>query len=336
MKLYPQQLNVTLNKSLLPIYLISGDETLLVEESRDALTQAAKKQGFNEKNTYGGTSQFNWQTLQQSLACGSLFSDKEIIDLRLTSIKQFQEGKEILGQYLEDINTDKLLIITLPKMEAQQKKAKWFTALEAKSGFIECWPVDKDRFPAWLKERFAQAKFTIDNKALAVLITHLEGNLLASKQFIEKCRLFYKPGPLHEADLMEIITKHSQYELFALSDDILQTDLNRILQTLHYLKENGTEPILVLWLLTKELRCYLQLLQTPESAHASLFPSLQIWPKRQSLYQQLGQKHTPEAITALLISAQQIDAMLKGQALGDAWDALTHLALAMANRRVFE
>ena len=42
----PEQLAEVLNKGLAPVYLVSGDDTLLVTEACDQIVAAAKQQGL--------------------------------------------------------------------------------------------------------------------------------------------------------------------------------------------------------------------------------------------------------------------------------------------------
>ncbi len=46
MKIKAEQLNAHLQKQLMPIYVVSGDEPLLAQESVDAVRAAAQQQGL--------------------------------------------------------------------------------------------------------------------------------------------------------------------------------------------------------------------------------------------------------------------------------------------------
>ena len=49
MRLRPDQLDQNLGKGLLPIYIVSGDEPLLVQECSDAIRLSCRKQGFSRE-----------------------------------------------------------------------------------------------------------------------------------------------------------------------------------------------------------------------------------------------------------------------------------------------
>ena len=52
MKLNPSQLSAHLAKQLLPIYVVSGDEPLLIEESLDLIRACARKNGYTERDVH--------------------------------------------------------------------------------------------------------------------------------------------------------------------------------------------------------------------------------------------------------------------------------------------
>ena len=60
MPLRAEQLSAALQQSLQSIYLISGDETLLVEEACDAVLLKAREQGFTERSIHHVESGFKW------------------------------------------------------------------------------------------------------------------------------------------------------------------------------------------------------------------------------------------------------------------------------------
>ncbi|MBT6669194.1 MAG: DNA polymerase III subunit delta, partial [Gammaproteobacteria bacterium] len=52
MKLRPEQLPAQLKKGLAPVYLLSGDEPLLLQEAADQILQAARSAGFEERSLF--------------------------------------------------------------------------------------------------------------------------------------------------------------------------------------------------------------------------------------------------------------------------------------------
>ena len=66
MKISANQLNAHLKKSLLPCYLVTGDEPLLVQEALDQIRAAARAQGFGSRELFITTTGFDWTDLRNA------------------------------------------------------------------------------------------------------------------------------------------------------------------------------------------------------------------------------------------------------------------------------
>ena len=84
MKIKAEQLHSHLQKQLLPIYIISGDEPLLAQESSDAVRIAARAAGFTERELFYVEGNYDWHQLLQEANSLSLFADKKLLEIRIT------------------------------------------------------------------------------------------------------------------------------------------------------------------------------------------------------------------------------------------------------------
>ena len=99
MRLKPEQLSQALQKDLMPVYFISGDEPLQLGEMADAVRKAARKAGFENREILSAETGFEWNQLAFTADSTSIFSDKKIIDLRLPSGTPGREGAKDLSAY---------------------------------------------------------------------------------------------------------------------------------------------------------------------------------------------------------------------------------------------
>ena len=76
MRLRPDQLAKHLKAQLAAVYIVSGDETLLVQESCDAIRAECKKQGFS-REVFHVDNKFDWSELIASSQAISLFAEKK-------------------------------------------------------------------------------------------------------------------------------------------------------------------------------------------------------------------------------------------------------------------
>ena len=114
MKLAPAQLAKHLQGPLSPVYIISGDDPLLCQETADAIRSTARKQGFDERQVFSADASFDWGTLLQAGASMSLFAEKRLLELRLPSGKPGDKGAAALIDYCSRPAEDTLLLICLP------------------------------------------------------------------------------------------------------------------------------------------------------------------------------------------------------------------------------
>ena len=143
MRLYPEKLASHLQQQLLPVYLVSGDEPLLVQECCDQIRQSARERGCRERELIeGGSSSFNWHDLLHSAASMSLFAERRLIELRLPSGKPGAEGSNALCEYLEIASGEDVLLLVCGKIDKQSTNSKWYKALDKVGATLQVWPVD--------------------------------------------------------------------------------------------------------------------------------------------------------------------------------------------------
>jgi len=73
MQLRADQLATHLTKTLAPLYVLHGDEPLLVIEAGDAIRRAAREKGYTEREVLVSGPGFKWDSLM--LAAGNAYVD---------------------------------------------------------------------------------------------------------------------------------------------------------------------------------------------------------------------------------------------------------------------
>ena len=128
--LSPDALIAALGKGLAPLYLVHGEEALLALEAADALRQAAREQGYQEREVLTVEAGFDWSQLRDAMSSVSLFAERKLLEIRIPNGKPGTEGAEALQQLAAQPPQDTVTLITLPKLERAQQQSKWFQALE--------------------------------------------------------------------------------------------------------------------------------------------------------------------------------------------------------------
>ena len=286
MRLYPEKLAQHLKAGLAPCYFIYGDEPLLKFEALDTLHQAARAQGFDERLRFDADEGLDWDDIFAASQSLSLFSQRQIIELQLPE-KLDKTASERLRELLKYCHPDLLLLITGPKLNQQQQKGAWFTALSNAGPVIPVVTPEGVQFTRWLTQRLKQNGLQVTEDGLRWLSLAFEGNLLALAGEIEKLVLQKLPQPLSLALLQEQVQPHHQFHPFQLFDPLLEGKVQRACRILLQLRSDGIDAGMLCHLFARELSALLQMqlgLSTGQS-FSQLANELRIWFSRQNMVQ---------------------------------------------------
>ena len=332
MKISANQLNSHLKNSLLPCYLVTGDEPLLVQEALDTIRAEAREQGFGARELYVATTGFDWTDLRHAAGNLSLFAEKRIVELRLPTGKPGVKGGATIAEMTEQAGDDLLFVVSAPKLDRSGAASKWVKALEAAGGYTQIWPVAVRELPAWINARMKNAGLQPDRDAVRLIADRVEGNLLAAQQEIEKLRLLHGEGPISAEDVDAAVVDSSRYDVYKLVDAAVGGDAARAVRILAGVRTEGIEPVIVMWALTRELRTLARLAGSIQSG-VDLSTSLRkagVWQNRQGLVRACVGRHQAADFYDLIQLARKADAAAKGQLREDPWQLATQIVLGLA------
>ena len=326
-----EQLAGHLKKSLASCYLISGDETLLVQEAADAIRHQARVAGCTEREVIDVGAAGDWQQLLQSAGSLSLFADRKLIELRWPSGKPGTEGSKALVEYLA-MNSDDILLIIAGKIDRQSQRAKWYTAIDKAGVIMTVWPISSRELPRFLAQRLQNAGLKPDREAVELLCERVEGNLLAAVQEIEKLKLLATGDRVTVQTVLDSVLDNARYSSFGLADTALAGDARGALRTLRGLEAEATQAPSVLWALARDITLLGQIdedLQKGTSINQSM-TQRGVWRSRLNLIQGAYSRHTSASIKQLQHLAFEADCAAKGFRKGNPWDTLDQLVVLMA------
>lgn len=329
--LRPEQLAQHLERELAPLYVLHGDEPLLVIEAADSIRARARERGVTEREVVMVTQGFKWN--QFSLASGnlSLFGDMKLIDLRIPTGKPGRDGGETLQRLAKELDPHGgvITLITLPLLDWATRKQAWFLALSEAGVTIECNAPELAQLPQWIAGRLARQGQSAPREALAFIAEHVEGNLLAAHQEIQKLALLFDPGPLTVEQVEDTVLNVARYDTEKLRVAVLEGDAARCARLLDGLKGEGAAPPLVLWALTNEIRTLASLRSAVDSGQPldGAIRAERVFGPRQALCKRAVPRLKSGVLRAALVHAARIDRMVKGLGKGDIWDEFLQLAL---------
>lgn len=333
---YEQLIQQLKNQPLVPIYLISGEEIVLVQTACSAIRIAAKKAGFFERQVFYVDTHFNWCSFTSCMNNYELFAEKQLLELHLPhGISEV--AAQHIQLYAKDPSPNKQLLIITGKIDRRLQQSIWFKSINKVGLFVPVWPMQASQLFKWITERFHTLGLKAEKAAIEYLMFATEGNLVATEQTIEKLNL-----TLDEKDKFittEILTRalndSARFDPFKLTDAVLAGKSQRCLRILAQLKEEEVEPLLILWALSRECRQLARFsFELEKGSHlTTLFKQQGLWEKRQILFQQALARHPLSHWYKLLGFAADIDQLIKGIGTGNVWNALQALSIEMAGHK---
>ena len=327
MKLTPDSLITHLEQHLLPAYLVAGDEPLLVGEAADAIRARARAAGFTEREVHFLERGSDWDDALASAGNLSLFGSRRLLELRMPTGRPGVAGNNVLKSLLERQDPDTLLLVLAPRLDRDAQGAQWFRALESHGGWVPVWPVEADKLVGWLRGRCRRLRLEVDQEALVLLAERTEGNLLAAHQELEKLRLLAPAGAITADTVLASVADNARFDVFRLSEAVLEGEADRALRVLAGLRSEGTEQTLVLWALTKALRDLWGAVANPGAGGARGG-----WQRQAAALDKAVRRAPRLSFRALALRAARADRMIKGRLLGDAWDEMALLAADICGR----
>lgn len=331
MKLTYFQVEQHLKSKLAPIYIVSGDEILLKQDVIQSLRKAAKASGFTERTRITPEAGFDWEELYNTLYANSMLAEKRIIELDFRDSTPNKTASPILQAYAEHVVNDNLLIIDIGKIDDKIARSAWYKALEKVGMVIAIWPIPREQLPQWIMNRAKKYKLQLQPDAVNLLADYIEGNLVAAAQAIEKVYLLQHDGLITSEIIETILMDESRFTVFDFIEHLIAGNKEKALHILNVLKEDGTEAVLVLWAITRELRMLAEMAQQLKqgSSHETLFQKHRIFAKRQMVIRKFLNTFSAETCLDKLSQTLHIDRIIKGAARGNVWNGLEMFCLGL-------
>ena len=335
MQLAPAQLAAHLKQGLQALYVLVGDEPLAHRECLDAIRQAARLQGFDERNSLMVERGFNWQQIASYGASISLFASRRLLEINVPNGKPGVEGGKALQALASQPLSDTTVLIILPKLEREAKNSPWFSALEKQAVVINLEEVPASQLPKWIGARLAQQGQHASPATLEFLAHQVEGNLLAANQEVQKLGLLHPAGELSDDAVRQAVLNVSRYDAFQLGEAVLAGDSARTVRILQGLQDEGENAVAVMNPLMWVLRPLLGIKQAELRGENVMqaMTSARIFGERQALVKRALSRLSLRQLEAALQKLADIDKTAKGVMQGDAWLEISRLCFGLAGVR---
>ncbi|MDR3444562.1 MULTISPECIES: DNA polymerase III subunit delta [unclassified Dyella] len=314
---------------LLPVYLLAGEE-LLVLEAADALRAQARKLGYAEREVLDVGNHFDWDDLARAAAGMSLFATRRLLDLRLPTGRPGTEGAKAINEFCANPPPDVTLLITAMDWSSKHEGA-WTKNLDAAGALVVFNSPRPNEWASWIGARLTSRGLSATPDAAMLLAERVEGNLLAAAQEIDKLVVLHGQGKIDAKEMENLVADSARYDAFKLTDAAFAGDGGRALHILAGLHAEGEELIGLMGWLVNQLQLALRLANARDFAAQARAERL--WPAREQLFRKALRRAPREHWLQCLARAARIDRMAKGREQGNAWLEAERLIAAIAEPR---
>ncbi|BBQ84863.1 TPA: DNA polymerase III subunit delta [Kluyvera ascorbata] len=283
-RLYSEQLRAQLSEGLRAAYLLLGNDPLFLQESQDAIRHACVNEGFTEHHTFTLDASTDWNEIFSLCQAMSLFASRQTLLLLLPENGPNAAINEQLSTLVSLLHDDLLLIVRGNKLTKSQENAAWIKALASRAVQISCQTPEPAQLPRWLANRAKQSNLQLDEPASQLLCYCYEGNLLALAQALERLSLLWPDGKLTLPRVEQAVNDAAHFTPFHWVDALLAGKSKRALHILQQLRLEGSEPVILLRTVQRELLLLVTLKR--QSAHTplrSLFDKHRVWQNRRGM-----------------------------------------------------
>ena len=321
MKIKAEQLPGYLKSSFAPAYLITGDELLLVNDTVDLVRNALKTHEYELNERIIPERSFAWNEWYEEqymplLGCNLPQWSELRIQGALTDA-----AKQALENYLADPPAAKVLLVIMGKLDAAQQRAAWYKSFEKLGVVIPIWPLSVAEFSTWFQKQLVSSGIKVDNEAKQLLLTYLDGNLLAARQELDKLKMQYGDCLIDGAMLRQYLVDQAEFKIFDLNEAVLAGNLGLIQRIINYFAAIQADTAPLLWSLVREIQGLVTMqraVMEGENIDAVLLKN-RVFFGRKLQIRRILQKHPRNNWSKYLVGAAELDGILKGWDRNSIW-----------------
>lgn len=317
--------------SISGVYLLIGQDYFLLSDTAETIKQEWKKKaGEVEETIIPINNPSDWAALEEKACSYLLFADQSFLDVRYEKKTLDTQGKHFITHYAKNINSSCFILIRAPHLTLKSIQA---ITNQSNIYTIPIYPLNEKAMLSWINTQLKKRKVQFENEVPTLILKYTEGNMLASSQIIEKIAMISEP--LITIELLKTqLADQCRYQLFELADVCLSKKPNQTIQQLRYAFQVNTEPTLILWILTHEIRQLLQLFayKRKRIPFSQACKALKIWPQRSPLYQAALECKEESFLLQLLQTCKTIEEQIKlksGNHVNQVCELLEQLALSL-------
>ena len=186
----------------------------------------------------------------------SLFSEKEIIDIRLQEKTVLKDDAEYLVSILQKENPDRSIVIS--SLNKKIKTTAWFKKAATSSNLFEEPIVYSNQIKDWIKNEAKKMDLILSDEGLNLIASRNEENLLSAFQELKFLKCLDRKDTGYE-----FVRDSSEYHVFSLVNNFLVNNISKSLEILEIMRLNKEKEPGIITVIYQQLDRLEQLKQNP-------------------------------------------------------------------------
>lgn len=329
MQINPRAVAQQMQRKPVPLYVLIGQDTYLLEEAFTHIKASLKSATDCEEQVLSVQAAEDWKSLVEAANSYSLFSSTTLLNVVFDKKTLDAAGKKVLTEYLNAPNPHCFIILRAPNLPAKQ--IAWLTNHQQVVAVV-AYPLSSAEMKSWIVMQLKKHAFTFSPDIPELIHQYTQGNMLATAQCIEKISLSNAANTQITAQhVLDHASNQCEHSLYDLVDACLLGQGDKAVQILRQAANNKTEATLVLWMLTQEVRLLSQLLflLNQKIDLKTACGQLKIWPQKASMYHMSSKRTNARTLHNLLHYCKTIDEQIKSNLNHQVWNAFECVALSL-------
>lgn len=264
MQIKPEQLSAHLRRGLLPLYILAGEDSFVMEKCyRIIKKQCSQLHGNPDDPDAFDYIQMDCQGDKEDtsrafneICTPNLFASHTFVRLQYRRKGLSKALKEALQNYCHASSNSCTVVLLADKC-----KVKDFSTIAQHTalGLIPIFPMGHAKQTEWIQQQLKKYFSSVPEESAHFIASCTKGNAFVAEQILKKLRLCF---PAHSAltpeEVEEQVYNQCNYDAFELSNTCLNGDIHQATAILdHCIQHN--EDALILWVLSNETRTLLRL-----------------------------------------------------------------------------
>jgi len=229
-------------KEYAPVYFLHGEESYYIDKITTMIEEnvlSPAEQGFNQTMLYGRD--INMGNIITQARRFPMMAERQVV-----IIKEFQqlpdlakeESSKILEAYVAQAQPSTILVLA-HKHKTLNKNTKLYKAIEKNAVVVETKKMYENQLPAWIQNYLKDHKYTIEPKAVQLLVEAVGADLARLSGELDKLCINVLPEtPISEALIEKYVGISKDYNVFELQNAIAQRDRTKAYKIIAYWEAN--------------------------------------------------------------------------------------------------